>query len=72
MDNISIHVKNFNERVKAMNQTQSRELTMSAQDARSLHADIFAILAHVTELSSQLRDGSSDVVQISVDGGGFK
>jgi hypothetical protein len=72
MDNISIHVKNFNERVKAMNQTQSRELIMSAQDARSLHADIFAILAHVTELSSQLRDGSSDVVQISVDGGGFK
>jgi hypothetical protein len=72
MDNLSIHVKNFNERVKAMNQTQSRELTMSAQDARSLHSDIFAILAHVTELSNQVNNSGPDVVQISVDGGGFK
>lgn len=72
MDNLSIHVKNFNERVKAMNQTHSKELTMSAQDARSLHSDIFAILAHVTELSSQVSNGTNDVVQISVDGGGFK
>ena len=26
MDNVSIHIKNFNDRVKAMNQTHSREL----------------------------------------------
>ena len=69
---VSIHIKNFNERVKAMNQTHSRELTLSAQDARSLHADIFAVLAHVTELSTKLGQEGVDVVQLSVDGGGFK
>jgi hypothetical protein len=68
----SIHIKNFNERVKAMNQTHSRELTMSAQDARSLHADIFAVLAHVTELSTLLNQSGNEIVQIDVDGGGFK
>lgn len=68
----SIHIKNFNERVKAMNQTHSRELTMSAQDARSLHAEIFAVLAHVTEISTQLNQGGNEIVQIAVDGGGFK
>lgn len=69
---LSIHIKNFNDRVKAMNQTHSRELTLSAQDARSLHADIFAVLAHVTELSAKANTGGNEIVQISVDGGGFK
>jgi hypothetical protein len=69
---VSIHIKNFNDRVKAMNQTHSRELTLSAQDARSLHADIFAVLAHVTELSAIVNSGGEQVVQISMDGGSFK
>ena len=58
MDNVSIHIKNFNDRVKAMNQTHSRELVLSAQDARSLHSDIFAVLALVTELSSKLESST--------------
>lgn len=72
MDNVSIHIKNFNDRVKAMNQTHSRELVLSAQDARSLHSDIFAVLALVTELSSKLESSTDQVVQINLDGGGFK
>jgi len=73
MDNVGIHVKNFNERVKAMNQTQSKELTLSAQDVRNLHSDIFAILAHVTELSNVFDNyNTNEIVQINVDGGGFK
>ena len=72
MDSVSIHIKNFNDRVKAMNQTHSRELVLSAQDARSLHSDIFAVLALVTELSSKLESSTDQVVQINLDGGGFK
>lgn len=72
MDNLSIHVKSFNDRVKAMNQTQSRELVMSAQDARNLHADIFAILALVTELTAKVNEAGEDIIQVSMDGGGFK
>jgi hypothetical protein len=72
MDNVSIHIKNFNDRVKAMNQTHSRDLVLSAQDARSLHADIFAVLALVTEMTAKLEAGGEQIVQISMDGGGFK
>ena len=73
MDELSIHIKNFNDRVKAMNQTHSRELTMSAQDARNLHADIFAVLALITELSNRLASQTDQsVVEVVMDGGNFK
>ena len=72
MDNLSIHIKNFNERVKAMNQTHSRELTMSANDARNLHADVFAVLAMVTELTYKLENMQETTVEVVMDGGGFK
>ena len=48
-------------------------LVMTAQDARNLHADIFAILAQFAELSEKLQNTPTDeIVQISMDGGGFK
>jgi hypothetical protein len=72
MYNIRFHIKNFNDRVKAMNQTHSRDLILSAQDARSLHADIFAVLALVTEMTAKSEAGGEQIVQISMDGGGFK
>jgi len=55
-----------------MNQTHSRELTLSAQDARSLHSDIFAVLALVTEITAKLENMGDNVIQLGVDGGGFK
>lgn len=72
MDDLSIHIKNFNDRVRAMNQTHSRDLTMTAQDARNLHTDIFAVLALVTELTSQLNTREEATVEVVMDGGGFK
>ena len=67
----TIHLKNFNDRVKAMSQTNSRDLTMSAQDARNLQADIFNLMTMVVELSAKLNQ-DDEVVQISLDGGNFK
>lgn len=67
----TIHLKNFNDRVKAMSQTQSRDLTMSAQDARNLQADIFNLMTMVVELSAKL-SADNEVVQVSLDGGAFK
>lgn len=67
----TIHLKNFNDRVKAMSQTNSRDLTMSAQDARSLQADIFNLMTLVVELSGKLSQDDG-VIQVSLDGGNFK
>jgi len=72
MDNLSIHVRNFNEKVRIMNQSQRKELVLSAQDARNLHADIFALLAHIAELSEQPKIETPAITQISMDGGGFR
>ena len=72
MDNLSIHVRNFNEKVRIMNQSQRKELVLSAQDARNLHADIFALLTHIAELSEQLQTETPAIAQINMDGGGFR
>lgn len=73
MQNLSIAIKNFNERVKQMNQTNSRNLSLSADEARNLHTDIFAILANIAELTSnmQVKKQSNDELAISLDGGNF-
>jgi hypothetical protein len=71
MEQLSIAVKTFNDRVKQMNQTNGKQLVLSAQEARSLHNDIFSMLANIAELAST-PGPKDDVIQISVDGGGFR
>jgi hypothetical protein len=70
MQKLSLAVKNFNERVKVMNQTGGKQLSLSAEEARSLHADIFNLLANIAELQSQPESSQSSTT-ISLDGGGF-
>lgn len=72
--NLSLHLKNFNDKVKLMNQTGKRDLTLTAQEARSLHADVFDLLNHCATLSRQLAAEKTEdsVIFVAVDGGGFK
>ena len=51
-EKLSLHVQMFNDRVRAMNQTQSRDLTLTAQEARNLHSDIFNIISKLVELEN--------------------
>ena len=72
MDNkLSLHIKMFNDKVRVMNQTKNQSLTLNAQEARNLHSDIFALLAQIAELSDK-SETPEEIVQISMDGGGFK
>jgi hypothetical protein len=52
-----------------MNQTGSKQLALSAEEARNLHADIFNLLANIAELQA----GPQQVTQApaGLDGGGF-
>lgn len=70
-DKLSLHVRMFNDKVRVMNQTQNKQLSLSAQEARNLHADIFALLAQIAELS-KAPTVTESVGQVSMDGGGFK
>lgn len=69
--NLPLHIKLLNERVRAMNQSNGKILTLNAQEARSLHAEIYDLLATIASLS-KTDTNSTEVVQIRVDGGGFK
>lgn len=69
MENVSIHIKNFNDKIKVMNQTNRKELILSALEARNLHAEIFEILALLSKNSGS---NTSENINVVMDGGGFK
>lgn len=69
MQNLSVAIKNFNERVKVMNQTGSKQLALSADEARNLHADIFNLLAAAAE--SRKMPEAQAPTDLNLDGGSF-
>lgn len=71
-NNYGLHIRTFNERVSAMSQTKNTQLVLTADQARALQSDLFALLSHVAELSQQLHGQSEPSVEIVMDGGGFK
>lgn len=71
---LSIHMRVFNDRVRAMNQTQSQSLVLSAAEARSLHADLFNLLSHIVELEAAGKAATVAAVSaqpVDLDGGRF-
>ena len=56
-----------------MNQTNSKQLTLSAEEARNLHSDVFALLANITEIvsNSKIQPEITASNKIELDGGGF-
>jgi hypothetical protein len=73
MQKISLSIKTFNERVKLMNQTGSKQISLTAQEARNLHNDIFNLLANLAELQTNLEilNSSSQGTSLNFDGGSF-
>ena len=70
-NNLSFHIKMFNDRVKLMNQSNGKILTLNQQEARNLHAEIYDLMATIADLTKATTNTSDDIV-ISMDGGGFK
>ena len=65
----------FNDKVKLMNQLHNKDLTLSAQEARNLHSDIFDLLNHCATLSKNqtntAESNTSDVLSVAMDGGNW-
>jgi hypothetical protein len=68
-NNLPFHIKMFNDRVRAMNQTNGKVLTLNPQEARNLHAEIYDLMATIANLSKSVE--SDGVVTINMDGGSF-
>jgi hypothetical protein len=60
----------FNDRVRQLNQTGSKVVTLSSQEARSLHAEIYDLMATISNLSKTT--AVPDVITVGMDGGSFK
>jgi hypothetical protein len=71
MQAISLAIRNFNDRVKQMNQTNSKQLVLSAEEARNLHNDIFSLLNNIAEIVSVPNQKEKSENSVSLDGGAF-
>lgn len=70
MQALTLSLRNFNDRIKTMNQTNSKQLILTADEARNLHNDIFSLLNTIAELQTT-GNKTDPTVQISMDGGLF-
>ena len=69
---LSLHLKKFNDRVKVMNQTNAKELNLSALEARNIHSEIFELLTKINDLTEIKRGAETEaVVSVEFDGGNF-
>jgi hypothetical protein len=69
---LSLHLKNFNDKVKVMNQTNSKDITLTALEARNVHAGIFELLTKINDLAEVKKEAIAEaVVNVEVNGGNF-
>ena len=54
-----------------MNQTQSKNLTLTAVEARNVESDIMDLLLYVNDMQARLLE-RADTVQIEIASPGFK
>jgi hypothetical protein len=55
-----------------MNQTNSKELVLSALEARNIQAELFELLAHIADLTEIKKEAAADaVVTVQLNGGKF-
>lgn len=66
---LTLHLKNFNNKVKVMNQTNAKELVLTKLEAQNILSDIVDLLAHCAELT-KIRE-EAETVTLKMDGGGF-
>ena len=69
---LSLHLKNFNDRIKVMNQTNGKELTLTPLEARNIHAGIFELLTKINDLTEFKKMQEQEaLVSVEMDGGDF-
>jgi hypothetical protein len=70
---LSLHLKNFNKRVQVMNQTNSKEMILSAIEARNLQSEIFELLTKINDLTElkKISQEQENIVIAIGDGGNF-
>jgi hypothetical protein len=71
MSDLPFHIKKFNEKVRILNQTSAKQVILTPEEARSLHAEIYDLMATISNLT-KAQTTQPTVTNISMDGGSFK
>ena len=69
---MTIHIQKFVDRVRGQEARGARDLTMTLNEARDLHADITRLLLTLQTLQEQqVKVATTDVLKVEIQGGGF-
>lgn len=68
---MSLHIKRFVDRVQVAETKGSRDIVLTIQEARALHADITKLLLDLETLAAEKNNKTPEIVKIEVTGGDF-
>lgn len=68
---LSLHLKNFNNKIKVLNQTGAKDLTLTAVEARNIHSEIFELLTQIQELAKVKKEVANEVITVQLGGSKF-
>ena len=69
---MTIHLQKFVDRVRGQEARGARDLIMTMNEARDLHADITRLLLALQTLQeSQTKTATTDVIRVEMQGGEF-
>ena len=68
---MSLHISKFVDRVRAAESRQQREVTMTINEARDLHADITRLLLKLESTATVNNIAEPVITEIKVSGGTF-
>ena len=71
MSEPTYHIKLFNEKVRVLNQTSGKAVTLTAAEARQLQADIFDLLTKINDLVDLKQETQEPTLQVNLQGGKF-
>jgi len=69
---MTIHLQKFVDRVRGQEARGARDLVMTMNEARDLHADITRLLLTLQTLQEkQIKTATADMIQVEIQGGQF-
>jgi hypothetical protein len=69
---MTMHLQKFVDRVRGQEARGARDLVMTMNEARDLHADITRLLLAMQNLQEQqIKTANTDVLKVEIQGGSF-
>jgi hypothetical protein len=68
---MSLYITRFVDRLRSAESRGMKEVSMSLEDARNLHAELTKILARLEEVNTKPTEAVQEVIQVEIQGGKF-